>query len=113
MRKNKQDIAALRQEVKAQRERLIDEKVEKGEAVRAYVVASISPSRDDLPTHHGDREIVYDDVIVTGVPRREGPVVWLIEKGGKNPVPLEGWLEPSRQPAEFDHYKAFAEVEAS
>ena len=102
MIQNKQDIAALRQEVKAQRERLIDEKVEKGEAVRAYVVASISPSRDDLPRHDGAREIVYDDVIVTGAPRREGPIVWLKEKDSENPVPLDGWVEPSAQPAESD-----------
>ena len=34
MAESKRDIAALRQEISAQRERLIEEKIEKGEAVR-------------------------------------------------------------------------------
>src|SRR5262245_45703656 len=74
MVESKQDIAALRQEIKAQRERLIEEKIEKGLAVRKplLVVAALDPERVSI----GDqgRDVYPPELTVTsGVLRGDDP----------------------------------------
>jgi hypothetical protein len=77
MVESKQDIAALRQEIRAQRERLIDEKIEKGLAIRrpVMVVGLPDPEVDYTAVTLDDegREVHPSEnyaVVVTGVPRR-------------------------------------------
>src|SRR5262245_62119878 len=92
MAENKQDISALRQEIKAQRERLIEEKIEKGLAVRQPIlaVAALDPTHDynAVSIDERGREIYPPEMIViTGVQRGEGSayVAALLESAGIEP----------------------------
>src|SRR5262245_32500090 len=77
MAESKQDISALRQEIKAQRERLIEEKIEKGLAVRKplLVVAALDPERDyNAVSIDEDGHQLYPPelTVISGVQRGEG-----------------------------------------
>jgi hypothetical protein len=76
MDESKQDIAAIRQAVKDQRQRLIEKKIEEGLAVRdpPIVVGVPDPKRDYAAVYRDVNGIVHypaePAVIITGVPRR-------------------------------------------
>src|SRR5262249_46935315 len=77
MAESEQDITALRQEIRAQRERLIEEKVEKGLAVRKplLVVAALDPERDyNAVSIDEDGHQLYPPelTVISGVQRGEG-----------------------------------------
>ncbi|PWT79338.1 MAG: hypothetical protein C5B58_13655 [Acidobacteria bacterium] len=89
MADSKQDIAALRQAVQAQRQRLVEEKIEKGEVVsvppRSLIVRDPARAQDAIEEYKSGEEAKLRaagetrsihfgpiDVITTGVPR-DGP----------------------------------------
>src|SRR5262249_30092083 len=77
MAESEQDITALRQEIRAQRERLIEEKIEKGLAARKplLVVAALDPERDYSAVsidEHGHQLYPPEMIVITGVQRGEG-----------------------------------------
>jgi hypothetical protein len=73
----KQKLQAALEQLETERRRRIDEKVEKGEAVRApfgSIVVGVSGAVDAAIAAHkarGTREVYFDEgaILITGVPR--------------------------------------------